>query len=129
MANLKMLKMPKKPRLPKKPAASASVTVKQNWIRKVQDLQRKHGGKERAVFAENEQRKKLNEQSKKLSQVIAGIGDVMTVRPSSFKAVLVRGKRKAGAKKKAVSGVRKTAKKKAAPRKAAPKKKTVRRRY
>jgi hypothetical protein len=118
MAKLKLLKMPKAPRLPKKPAATASLSTKQGWLRRVQDMKAKYEAKERAVFKENTERKKMNEASKKLSTVIAGVGDILSVRPGSFKAVITRKKRTAK-----VSGVKhkrkpakKTAKKKAAPR-------------
>ncbi len=115
------------PRVPKKPKATASVAQKQGWLRRVQDMKVKFEAKERAVFSENEGRKKLNEQSKRLSTVIAGIGDIVSVRPGSFKAVLTRAKRKPAK----VSGVKRkpAAKKKAAPkRKVAAKKKPARRR-
>lgn len=119
MAKLKLLKMPKAPRLPKKPAATASLSTKQSWLRRVQDMKAKYEAKERAVFKENTERKKMNEASKKLSTVIAGVGDIMSIRPGSFKAVISRKKRssKVSGVKKRKPAAKKTAKKKAPAKK------------
>lgn len=99
MAKLKLLKMPKKPRLPKKPAQSASLSTKQSWLRRVKDLKAKWEAKTKAVASENQKRIKLNKESQRLSNVIAGIGDVVTVRPGSFKTSIVRKKRSSAVKK------------------------------
>ena len=126
MAKLKLLKMPKAPKLPKKPAQSASLGAKHAYLRRVADMKAKYEAKERAVYGENEHRKKINEESKKASTVIAGIGDLMSVRPSSFKAIIThRPRRKKTSSK--VSGVRKTVKRKRAKKSAH--KKTARRRH
>ena len=118
MAKLKLLKMPKAPKLPKKPAQSASLSVKQSWMRRVADMKAKYEAKERAVYGENEQRKKINEESKRASTLIAGIGDLMSVRPASFKAIIT-GRRKKKTHK--VSGVKRKSAKRKPARKAAKK--------
>ena len=93
MAKLKMLKLPKKPK------ASASLEAKQKYLHRV-----------KAIQSENQKRHKINQESERLSKVIAGIGSV-TVRPSGFSSRVVRkskSKRKKSAHKKhKVSGVRK----------------------
>lgn len=129
MAKLKMLKMPKAPKMPKKPKATASVTSKQAWINKVKDLRQKYYHTCTAVNKENASRKKENEQSIKLSQVIAGIGNIVSVHPSKFTTKIIRMPRKGAKKKIAVGGVKR--KKTATKRKTAPKRKTARksRRY
>jgi len=104
MAKYKMLKEPKAPKLPKRPKANASLSSKQAWLRKVEDLKQKHIAKLKAIRHENEGRKKANSESERLSQVIAGIGSI-DVRSSSF---TVRKKRKS---------YRHTAKKKSAKKK------------
>lgn len=112
--------MPKAPRLPKKPAATASLSTKQSWLRRVQDMKAKYEAKERAVFKENTERKKMNEASKKLSTVIAGVGDIMSIRPGSFKTSIIRKKRTSkvsGIKKKRKPAVKKAAKKRAPAKK------------
>jgi hypothetical protein len=118
MAKLKLLKMPKAPKLPKKPALSASLSTKQSWIRRVNDMKAKYHAKCNAVKKENTARVSINKKSEQASKIIAGIGSI-TVRPSSFKSVSVRKKRSS----KIGSVKRKTAK-----RKAAPKKRTAKRR-
>lgn len=129
MANLKMLKLPKKPRPPKKPAQTASLQTKQAWLHKVKDMATKYHAKSQAITRENTRRKAINEASKKASTIIAGIGDILEVRPSAFKVSTVRSPRKYGH---AGGAKKKTAKKKSAVsgtkrKKAAPKKKTARR--
>lgn len=114
-----MLKMPKAPKLPKKPSQTASLSSKQSYVRKVKDMRQKYYALCVAVTKENASRKKINDESVKLSKVIAGIGSITTL-PASFKTISVRKKRTT-----AVSGVKKKKpKKKAAPKK----KKAVRRR-
>lgn len=83
MANLKMLKHPKQPKAPKKPSPSASLRSKQAYLAKIKELRAKYFAKVKAIDDENTKRKKVNEESKKLTQVISGI----EVFPSSFKAV------------------------------------------
>lgn len=128
MANLKMLKMPKAPRLGKKPAQSASLQTKQAWINRNNDARIKHEAKVKAIISENAKRKAINEASKKASTIIAGIGNILEVRPASFKVSNVRAPRKYGhaggsktTKSKAKPGAKKRPVKKAA-------KKTARRR-
>ena len=97
MAKLKMLKAPKKP------ARSASLSKKEKYIAKVN-----------AIRKENAHRHSINKKSESLDKVIAGIGSV-SVRPSGYKAISIRGKRKPGRKKTAVGSVGKRRKKSAAP--------------
>ena len=116
MSKLKLLKLPKVPRLPKKPAQTASLQTKRGWLNKAKDLKIKYEAKLRAVESENKKRRIINEESKKASTVISGIGSILEVRPGSFSVKLIRGPRKAASKGK-VSGVkRKTTKRKAAPK-------------
>lgn len=124
MAKMKMLKVPQKPKLPKKPAATASLSTKQAWLRRAQDLKLKYEGKLKAIQNENKKRQAMNEASRRASTVISGIGDILEVRPGSFSAKIVRGSRTSK-----VSGTkRKTKTKATAKRKPAAKKKTTRRR-
>ena len=102
-----MLKMPKKPRLPKKRKATASVSVKQNYLRRVAALQQTYDRKERETKAKNKRRESVNRESERLSRVIANIHDI----GSSTRSCSVR---------------RKPSKKKAAPKKKTAKKKTAR---
>lgn len=55
MAKLKMLKLPKRPK------ANASVTVKENWLKKAAEVKK-----------ENNRRRALNKKSDELSKKIAG---------------------------------------------------------
>lgn len=122
MAKLKLLKLPKVPKLPKKPKQSASVEVKKNWLRRVQDAKAKHEAKKRAVMAENKKRTSLNKESDRLSSVISGISGVKVFN-SGFSTRVVRKKpatKKAAPKKKPAVGK--------ARKKAVPKRKTARRR-
>lgn len=114
MAKLKKLKYPRKPKLPKKPAASASLSTKQSWLRRVQDIKKKYEARCSAVDSENKKREIINKQSAHASEVIAGIGDITMVRPSQFKTSIIRKKRSS-----AVSGhkKRKGTKRKATRRK------------
>lgn len=121
MSNLKLLKLPKMPRLPKKPAASASLQTKRAWLNRANDSKIKYEAKKRAVEAENKKRKAINEESKKASTVISGIGSILEVRPGSFSVKQIRAPRKAATKPKA-----KAAKRKPTAKKAAPKRKTRR---
>lgn len=93
MAKLKMLKLPKKPKLGKKPAQSASFATKQSWLRRQADKKLKYEARLRAVQHENAKRKVINDASQKASTVIAGIGDIMEVRPSAFNVKQVRAHR------------------------------------
>lgn len=93
MSKIKLLKLPKAPKLPKKPKENASLTAKQNYIKRVDETKAKYAAKVKAIEKENAQRIKINEQSKKLSKVIAGIGAIQ-VRPSAFTAKSVRSKYK-----------------------------------
>ncbi len=101
MAKLKMLKFPKKPK------RTASVEQKQKFLAKV-----------KAIDSENARRKKQNDLSDKLSQVISGIGSVK-VFSSGYSAKNIRS-RKSGKKRTSISGTRK--------KKATAKRKTSRRR-
>ncbi len=92
MAKLKLLKMPKAPKLPKKPALSASLSTKQSYIRRVNDMRAKFHARCNSVKKENAQRISINKKSEQASKVIAGIGSI-TVRPSAFKTVSIRKKR------------------------------------
>lgn len=121
MAKLKLLKMPKVPKLGKKPAASASLSTKQAWLRRMADTKAKYEAKCKAIQKENASRVKENKLSEKLSQVISGVTNVASARPSSFRTSIRRKKRTT-----AVSGHKKKGRK-AAPKKAA-KKRTTRRR-
>lgn len=101
MSKLKMLKLPKKPK------RSASLETKQKFIAKV-----------KAIQHENAKRHKLNQDSERLSNVIAGIGSTHVL-PSGFSARITRPSK---AHKKG-SGVKKARPKKAAKKKAARKRK------
>lgn len=122
MAKLKLLKMPKAPKLPKKPAQSASLSTKQSYLRRVDDMKAKYQAKCKAVAKENQDRLKINKESERLSKVIAGVGSI-TVRPSSFRTANVRKRRTSK-----VSGVKKAGKRKAATKKKAPVKRYPKRR-
>lgn len=123
MAKLKMLKAPTKPKLGKKPAQTASLSTKQAWLRRQTDKRQKYEAALRAVENENKKRKVINDASAKASTVIAGIGDILEVRPGKFTIRNVRAKRTSK-----VSGLkRKPAKK--APAKKLPKRKPNRRKY
>lgn len=121
MAQLKMLKIPRKPKLPKKPKETASLASKTAYVRKVKEIAAKYREAVNATLAENKKRQRINDESKKMSKVIAGINGV-EVFSKGFTTRNVRlprpGSKIAGTKK------RKTATK----RKAAPKRKTAKRR-
>ncbi len=72
MAKLKMLKLPKKPK------RSASLETKQKYLAKVREIQK-----------QNQHRHKINQDSERLSKVIAGIGSA-TVLPSGFSSKVIR---------------------------------------
>lgn len=94
MSKLKMLKLPKKPK------RSASLETKQKFLAKVKEIQH-----------QNAKRHKLNQDSERLSKVIAGIGSV-SVLPSGFSARVIRPSK--SRKKSGHAKPKKAAKKKAA---------------
>jgi hypothetical protein len=117
MALLKMLKAPTKPKLPKKPKEGATFASKTAYLRKIKDISEKYAAKVKATNVENAKRTRINEESKKLSKVIAGINGV-EVLSKGFSVRKVRMPRP-GAK---VSGTRK---KTTAKRKTVAKRKTT----
>lgn len=56
MAKIKMIKYPRKPK------ASASITTKENYLRKVKEIDK-----------QNAERRRINQRSEQLSKQIAGI--------------------------------------------------------
>ena len=76
MAKLKLLKLPKSPKLPKKPTATASLSAKENWLKRVSDLKASYAAKCREVQKENESRKKANAKSDQLTKQIANVKNI-----------------------------------------------------
>jgi len=76
MARLKLLKTPKAPKLPKRPKLTASVTAKENWLKRVAQLEKDYKAKCSEVNKENAKRKSNVGKGATLSKKIASIGAI-----------------------------------------------------
>ncbi len=68
----KLKKIPTAPKLPKKPKASASLTAKENWVKRVAEQKKIYAAKVANVKKVNAQIMKDKSASEKLSKVISG---------------------------------------------------------